>query len=252
MDIIIKRLVTLTLLHCAALVSGSIAQAPPISARPLSEIGQWSEADQAAWLGPTLDRGVLTDVGDYLTVLVMSRSSVAVPLIERKIEEVLKSGSPAACFSDRSVDPKRFIGLATDLVAYAGDENALRAISKLMEIDEERFGPLVGTALWHSYASPRNPLSVAYSGFKIGDPAVSRRIADWVEALLTSTKSPTAVARLKQEWADAMVDKYGGAPTDLQWATDPIASRLKPQFAETLHNDMIRLTMDALQKRTKK
>jgi hypothetical protein len=34
-----------------------------------------------------------------------------------------------------------------DLIACAGDGSALKAISGLMKIDEERFGPLVGKAL---------------------------------------------------------------------------------------------------------
>jgi len=236
-------------LYCAPflLICGGQTPTASPSARDLA---QSSEAIQKEWISSELDRGVLIPT-DTLGLLVLTRSSLAIPLIEKKIEEVLHSNSPADCFSDKSVDPNKFVSLAAEIIAYAADEEALKAIDRLMKIDEARFGPLVSTALWRSYGTGKT-VTVVYRGIDLGNSAMSRRIAEWIEPLLTDTKSPTAVALLKQQWAGAMVEKYGGVPTDGQWTSDPIASRLKPQLAESLHNDMIRLAIDTLQKRVGK
>jgi hypothetical protein len=222
------------------------AQTPTTSARDLS---QSSEASQREWIRSELDRGVLTPT-DTLGVLVLTNSSLAIPLIEKKIEEVLHSNSPADCFSDKSVNPNRFVDLAAGVIAYAADQEAMKAIDRLMKIDEERFGPLVASALWRSYGTGKTA-ALAYHGLDLGNAAMTHRIIEWVEPVLADANRRAAALSFKQWWADAMVGRYGGSPTDLQWASDPIASRLKPQLAESLHNDMIRLTVGAVQKRAR-
>jgi hypothetical protein len=59
----------------------------------------------------------------------------------------------------------------------------------------------------------RNPFTIAYRGFEIGDPAVDKRIA--------------------------------------AWTSGPIASRLTPVLAASLHYEILRLTVEAFEKRTK-
>jgi hypothetical protein len=152
-------------------------------------------------------------------------------LIEAKIEEVLKLQSP----------PQRFIAIATEMIAYSGDEQALQAVAKRMAVDEERFGPLVGRTLTHS-ANWRNPFTVAYRGLEMGDEAVSRYTLAWAESALASN-------RIQRAWAEAMLDRYGKVPGESEWVRDPIASRLKNGASPELRQSVLRLAADAKRKR---
>jgi hypothetical protein len=219
-----------------------------------------SEAEQTAWINSDLDRGMPTvdpDAG-VLTMLILNRSSVTLPLIEQKIEQVLRSPSPLDCFTDKSVDAQKFVGVAAAMIAYAGDEQALREISKLIKIDEKQFGRMVEGALINA-RSYRNPFIVAYRGFEIGDPAVDSRIAPWVESqfdkaesILRQANTDSEVNQLKRWWAEAMVEKYGRVPTEMEWLTDPLVSRLKPYRAVALHDDIMRLASGVVQKPSKR
>jgi len=199
--------------------------------------------------------------GGVLTMLILNKSEVTLPLIERKIEEVLRSASPLECFTDKSVDPQKFVDLAAAMIVYAGDEQALKEASKLMKIDEKRFGWMVGRIL--QQAGPyRNPFSVAYRGFEIGDPAVDSRIAPWFESRLDRAEALVRqpgvgatdfeVRRLRQWWGEAVVEKYGGVPTESQWTADPLAQRLTAPRAEVLHDDVMRAAREAVQKRSQR
>jgi hypothetical protein len=75
------------------------------------------------------------------------RATVLVPLIERKIGEVLRSTDPLERFTDKTVDPQRFVSIAALSIAWSGDEQALKEIGKLIAIDEKRFGTLVRNTL---------------------------------------------------------------------------------------------------------
>lgn len=124
-----------------------------------------------------LDRGLPAELGHRVTGIARARGSVVVPVIEKKIEEVLKSSSPATCFSDPTVDPRRFVGLATGLIESAEDENALKAASMLMRIDEARFGPMVQMVFLNADGC-RNPFIVAYRGLdrRPGDQSTGHRL----------------------------------------------------------------------------
>jgi hypothetical protein len=159
---------------------------------PQSAVGQetlawrilkWSEADQVSWINSTLDKGMPVDLGGVLNMLVLNKSSLTLPLIEKKIEEVLQSASPLDCFTNKEVDPHQFVEIAAVTITEAGNEQALRTLSKLIKIDDKRFGDLVRLALLHAQ-NRRNPFTVAYRGFEIGDPALDPKIMAWVEEKL--------------------------------------------------------------------
>jgi hypothetical protein len=57
---------------------------------------------------------------------------------------------------------------------------------------------------------------------------------------------------MKRLWAEAMVERYGGIPTETEWAGDPIASRLKSSLAESLRQEISWLAREALDKRSPK
>jgi hypothetical protein len=188
--------------------------------------------------------------GSEITMLILNKSSVALPLIEQKIEEVLRSRSPSECFSDRSVDPQRFVGFAAAAITEAGDVESLKQASKLIKLDEKRFGPLVQRALF-SAVSYRNAFGVAYQGLELGDPALDSRIAAWVQTQLAERKSPlpgaadAETAEVRGWLAQALVKRYGAVPTESQWATDPLITRLPPLQAAWLHDDVMHLAAEA-------
>jgi hypothetical protein len=67
------------------------------------------------------------------------RATSLLPVLERRIEEALKSPNPLDPFTDKMADPKRAINLAAATIAYAADGLALEEISKLLAIDDGRF-----------------------------------------------------------------------------------------------------------------
>jgi hypothetical protein len=192
------------------------------------------EGEQIAFINRTMDLGFPESRADQMTMLIINRSALTLPLIEAKLEEALKSTSTL----------KSFVDTASEMIAYAGDEQALRSVSKLIAVDETRFGPLVGRTLDNA-GNWRNPLTVAYKGLTLGDESVSRRIAAWAESALAST-------RMQRAWAEAMLDRYGKVPDESVWATDPIASRLKDQASPELRQSVLRFAAEAQSKREKR
>jgi hypothetical protein len=227
----------------------------------LQTVQKWNESDQVAAIKWHLARGM--PPSDVWTGLMLSKRSIALPLIEQKIEQVLTSASPSECFTEKSVDTEKFIVLATSAIIYKGDELSLRQVSKLIRLDGKRFGDLVARTLMEAEGS-LNPFVVAYSGFKIGDPALDQKIGAWAEVELAEVEQvgtwhgpetrPMPFARKSQVriwWTEALVARYGSVPTEDEWRRDPIVSRLEPSRATLLHDDMIRRAVELVEKRKK-
>jgi hypothetical protein len=181
-----------------------------------------------------MDLGFPDDRADQMTMLVINRSSLVLPVIEARVESALQSEPPV----------KAFIETAIEMIVYAGDEQSLRAISKLMAIDETRFGPLVKRTLDNA-GNWRNPFTVAYGGLEQGDEAVARQVMAWTETALVSN-------RRQRAWAEAMVMRYGKVPDESVWTTDPIASRLKNGASPELRQSMLRFATEAQKKRERR
>ena len=162
---------------------------------------------------------------------------------------MLRSQSPLDCFTDKTVEPQKFVDLAAMIIADAGDEYALKEISKLIAVDEKRFGTLVRVTLTAAQGRG-NPFVVTYRGFKIDDPALDKRLVEWIEPQFDN-KTEFRQGQLKRWWAEAMVDKYRGVPNEVNWANDPIASRIRPELATSLHDEILRLAAEAFEKRAK-
>ena len=116
------------------------------------------EAEQTAWIESHLRAGMPPD--DVFMMLILNKSEIALPLIEQKIEEVLRAPSPSECFTDKSVDPQKFIHPAALSITEAGNVQSLKEASKLIKIDEKQFGWMVDRTLLHAW-SYRNPFAVA-------------------------------------------------------------------------------------------
>lgn len=213
------------------------------------EILDLSGADQLAYLDRELNEGLPYHPSNPVMTLIVGQSALVLPVIERKIEEVLHSSKPQECFTDKSVDPRKFVDSAASYITQAGNEYALQALSKLVALDEQRFGILVRNTMYHAQ-NQRNPFIVAYRGLDIGNPAVDKRILAWVEEEFDN-KTEFWHGRLTQWWAEAMVEKYRGRPTETDWHFDPIASRIKRHVADSVHDDVIKLAAQAAASRDK-
>jgi hypothetical protein len=230
-----------------ALYSHAALHAQEAESLPL-RILKWSQADQVVWLKSYLADGM--PVGDELTMLVLNKSSIVLPVLEQEIEDILHSQFPRQLFSNLAADPERVVGLARAMIEYAGDTQSLKEASKLMRLDEHRFANVVYNTLLHAGAN-RNPFTVAYGGFEIGDPEVDKRIIQWADKWLKLGEDYDHV-RAKRSWAEAMVEKYDGVPYGAQWTTDPIVSGLDSSKYAGLHDEMLPLTIAAAQKRSKR
>lgn len=218
-----------TLLLAVLLVSSSVhGQDVVPAARTILDL---SEGEQVAFIRSTMELGFPINRADQMTMLVINRSALALPLIEAKMEEALKAVPPQAAF----------VETASEMIAYAGDESALRAVCKLVALDENKFRQLVGRTLDNA-GNWRNPFSIVYRGLEIGNEVVSRYVVVWVESALASNG-------MRRKWAEAMLDRYGKMPADSEWAMDPIVSRLKDRASPELRQSVMRLAEDAKRKR---
>ncbi len=68
---------------------------------------------------------------------------------------------------------------------------------------------------------------------------------------MLSEEMPSLPIDMKHRWANAIVDRYGAAPTEAEWAHDPIVTRLKPHLAASLRTDVYRFALEAMQARTR-
>lgn len=191
-----------------------------------------AENTQAAFITTTMDQGFPIDRADQMTMLILNRSAITLPLIEERVIQTFKS---------KEESNGQFIGIASEMIAYAGDEHSLRVIGRLIALDENRFGILVGRTLDNAL-DRRNPFLVAYSGFEFGDKAISRRIVEWSERVLASN-------RMRRLWGEAVIGKYGRVPSKAEWASDPLASRLSQSDADSLRSVVLRFAEEARSKR---
>lgn len=232
------------LMSAIAMVAAANAQQTRPASVRTSDLISAPEAQVTTWIRSEIDDGL--PPGDEIAAAAKFRSSITIPIVESKVEEVLASKRPRSCFSNPAVDPEDFVHNAVAFIEDAGDQNALKAASMLMKVDQGRFGPMVRSILLSSYGYG-NPFVVAYGGLALHDASLDARIIQWADEELSDiTKT------LKDWWATALLDRYTVVPNDSQWATDPIASRLNPDLARKLRPEISALAAEALLGRSKR
>jgi hypothetical protein len=208
------------------------AQAPQ-NIEGAKSILQLSEAEQVDFVKSVLDQHFPDAQGDRFSILLVNRTQLVVPLIESRIEEELR-GTPRS---------ESFIDLASAMISYAGDEQALQAVNQLIQIDPKRFGAFVGRTL-DSASNWRNPFDVAYRGLEMGD-TISGEIGTWAESVLSLRK-------MQRFWAESMLGRYGKVPSESEWTSDPIAARMKSHRPENLQESVVELAKEAAARRDKR
>jgi hypothetical protein len=208
------------------------AQTPPNN-EGAKGILQLPEAEQVDFAKSVLDQRFPDAQGDRFSLLLVNRSQIVAPLIEAKIEQELRSSPRSESFIDR----------ASAMISYAGDEEALRALNQLIQIDPKRFGAFVGRTL-DSASNWRNPFDVAYRGLEMGE-TISLEIGIWADSVLPLRK-------MQRFWAESMLGRYGKVPGESEWTLDPIAARLKVHRPENLRENIIQLAKEAVAMREKR
>ena len=152
----------------------------------------------------------------------MNRSATCRPYARNEEWSRARSGSRS----------ERFVELASAMIAYAGDEQSLRAIAKL-----------IGTLTKAVSAVGR-----AHTG-KRRELAKSLRCRISEDSNWATKPFPGSIQRgqirigiepMQRAWAEAMLDKYGKVPGDSEWATDPIVFRLNDRASPELRQSVLR------------
>jgi hypothetical protein len=91
----------------AELTGVALVFAQAIPDTPSRRLLRASEAGQIAAVNSALDQGMPPAQGDFIGLLITNKSSLALPLLEAKIEQVLRSANPQECFTVKGVDPHR-------------------------------------------------------------------------------------------------------------------------------------------------
>jgi len=185
------------------------AQSQAVEEPPASEVLQWSETKQVEFVRSAMVNLFPDKDGDRLGMLLVNRSALLIPILEARIEQELIDSSPS----------ERFIEMASALMVYPGDEESLRAVARLVRLDDKRFSGLVDRTLDNALTF-RNPFQTAYLGMGFGD-VVSRQIGAWAAEAVHSP-------RMQRLWAETLLERYGRAPQDSDWETDELAVLLKP------------------------
>ena len=239
----------LTLLFCFFLTTATaVAQSVPRQENLLDLINRMSDAEAVGTVNIALDQGVPIGEKEGLALyaLAVGRSTLILPMIEKRIEELVKSPFPEDLYTNKSANPQLVILLLTRRIEQAGNQEALRQAGKLLKMDEKRFDRMVEGTMAAAMAGNR-PFVTAYEGLEIGDPAIDKRIIAWAEQVLAD--EARSDVDMRHRWAEAMAERYRVSPTEEHWSKDPIASRLRPETAQAVHKDVLRLAADAWRRR---
>lgn len=194
------------LLSLVALGTASAQQIPTSR-----EIVQYSPAQAEALIRETIDQKFPPVLVDRLAVLLINRPAEFVPRLAAYI------GSQYQL--DAAAREERLISTAASLVAYTGDESALRVVEELITLDRERFTPLVQSTL-NNAQSWRNPYEVAYRASETGGEVVRGELRKWLQS---RTESPIS----QRYWAAAMNERYPGGLSEAVLESDPLLSMLE-------------------------
>ncbi len=184
------------------------------------EIVQYSPEQADALIREVIDQEFSPVLVDRLAVLLINRPAEVVPKLAGYIRA--QYGLPEPEREERTVRT------ASSLVAYAGDETALRAVEELIALDRDRFTPLVQSTL-NNAQSWRNPYDVAYRAIEIGNAAVRAEVERWVQSRTDSWVS-------QRYWAAAMVERYPSGLTDSVLESDPLVVMLEPKARDVTTN----------------
>jgi len=117
-------------IFCVSVMACAFGQGIPDT--PSRRLLRASQAEQVASVSSALDQGLTPEQFQIVGPLFYDKSALVLPLVEQKIEQVLKSATPRDQFTVKNIDPARFVHIAASAIAQTGDEQALKEIAKLI------------------------------------------------------------------------------------------------------------------------
>ena len=203
-------LIRLAVVLSAGLVVVPTAIIAQQSAQPdrIRKLYEMNDASTREYVRGLLDSGLPGDKADELILLTLNRSAIVVPELAARLEAVLANPAPSA----------KFVYALADILAYAGNEDALDSLIRLCQADSAKFGYFVRRTLDYS-AGRRNPYTLIYHSLKAGQDGCAAQFAQWIDL-----REP--VPNNDRTWAEAILKQYGHLPSDAELVTDPINARL--------------------------
>lgn len=217
-----KRTFYITVTCGAILLSALLAVSPTVLAQSQRVgVSEMSESEQHEFLLQSLNSGLFAERIDQIGLLTLNRSDMVIPELLRRAR---------AAVADSAAISERDLLLITGMIAYAGNERAVEAISELVELDEQRFGPFIARTFDYAVGK-RNPYSLAYYAFRTSKPAVERHVIKWVEAR-------SAFPSNRRQWAETLYERYKKVPSDAELLADPIVSRLPANLSAGVRKEL--------------
>jgi hypothetical protein len=170
------------------------------------QVLQLPEEAKVRFLEETIRLGFPEDHGDRAAVLASHESKITVALLE---------GAVRRHFVGEQVGLR--LEACMELIAYAGDENAFRAISGLTKQRPELARYFNRTL--QNARTVEDSFDLAYKGMAIGDPVLSREILNWTERM-------SSFPRRQAAWAEVFSRRFETRQVDDALITDPIAVKM--------------------------
>ncbi len=190
------------------------------------------QRDVRTRLSIVLDRDYSHQAADELLTFAIQHSDVAVPELKRRL----------IAYSQQS--RKTLAGNAAihaDALAYVANALAVDALCDLCAGNADLFCPYLERSL--DYVEGRlNPFTLAYRAIAKPEAEVQGATIHWADSMI-------GFPHFRQRLAEAMLERYGKVPGETEWATDPIASRLKDRASPDLRQSVVRFVTEAQRKR---
>lgn len=169
---------------------------------------------------------------DDIYLFALAKPEVTLPILERILADGLRSQSLAG----------HKVAQLRDFVAYAGNEESLRVLSRLhSEFDEPRLNGGVVSLLYYT-ESRRNPFLLAYS---------PDALSGWaIEEVLTWVQQKAAHPEGIRDWAEALLARQDGiVDVSVALEEDPIASQVHDSgVLAALRKEVERQRRDSLER----
>lgn len=165
-------------------------------------------------LEAALDRDYEQSTPDELLMLSLQHSDIAVPELKRRLTDSVQQ-RPKTLARNSTVQ--------ADALAYVANDLAVDALAELCAQKSNLFCTYLRRTL--DYAEGRvNPFSLVYHALGNADAAVQDAVSEWINGVI-------GFPHFQRRLAEAMLDRYGKAPSETDWAHDQIASRLGAEQA---------------------